>query len=595
MLSWVSKLERAVLGLWYGFIVPDYDGMMNAHKCRFLWQMVHRYEGTKGIILEIGSWQGCSTTWLGVAGQKAGFEQLIAIDLFTGTPSWGLKNKNTYDIFMRRMESNRLNLFVKAIAGDSKDVIKALQLPQGISILHIDGDHEYSAVKADISNYTPLLNAGGTLIIDDFDSLHPDVVLAVQELMDSGKFKKIGEVKEIKGKGYGSIALMKVEGKPVKSLFVINDFPPILGGQSNYYFNLCRAFPKKELIVLAPQCNGFENFDQTHNLKVIRKPYLVFVPGFEKLCKIFLPMLFSLQIMRKDKIGCLHCGHVLSTGIIGLIFKKLYKIPYIVYTHSADILEFQKYWPIKKLLQSILRNAAAVSCNSRFTYDKLLGLEVKKEKIKLIYPKTNFVKFDQFLETESIVNRLNLVDKKIILSINRLIERKGNDVMIQAMPAVLKEIPSAIYIIGGSGRYETKLQRMVKDLKLEKQVIFLNHLSDEDVVRLYKVCDVFVMPSRTLKEEDTEGFGVVFLEANACGKPVIGSRCGGIPEAVADGYSGLLVNPSSVNEISQAVVGLLKDKDYAALLGAQGRKRVQEQFNSHLYIKDVKELMELVL
>ncbi len=210
MLPWACQLERKLLGLRYGFRVPDYDGMMNAKKCEFLWQMVDHYQGDKGTILEIGSWQGCSTTWLGMAGLRAGFKQLIAIDLFTGTPSWGLKGKNTYEIFKKRMQLNHLDTFVKAIVGDSKEVIKTLQLPEGISVLHIDGDHEYQAVRADIDNYTPLLNAGGVLIADDYDSIHPDVIRAVEELVISGKFKKMGAVKEIPGKGYGSIALMKI-------------------------------------------------------------------------------------------------------------------------------------------------------------------------------------------------------------------------------------------------------------------------------------------------------------------------------------------------------------------------------------------------
>lgn len=210
MQAYLAKLERLILSLRYGFIVPDFDGMMNAPKCQFLWNLVSKYKGTKGIILEIGSWEGCSTTWLAVAGRKAKFQQVIAIDLFTGTPSWGLKGKNTYHIFMNRMKRNHLLDFVKPIIGDSRQVIDKLRLPQGISILHIDGDHEYSAVKADIDNYTPFLNAGGILIIDDYDSLHPDVVRAADELIASDAYQVISSVDEIKGKGFGSIALRKV-------------------------------------------------------------------------------------------------------------------------------------------------------------------------------------------------------------------------------------------------------------------------------------------------------------------------------------------------------------------------------------------------
>src|SRR5690349_5320842 len=134
-----SKLERIILSLRYGFLVPGYDGMMNKEKCQFLWQMVTQYKGKRGFILEIGSWQGCSTTWLGVAGQRKKFKGMIVIDLFTGTPSWEEPGINTYDIFLKRMKQNRLLDFVQAIKGDSKVVIQSLSLTGPISVLHIDG------------------------------------------------------------------------------------------------------------------------------------------------------------------------------------------------------------------------------------------------------------------------------------------------------------------------------------------------------------------------------------------------------------------------------------------------------------------------
>jgi predicted O-methyltransferase YrrM len=211
MLIWPPLLERFVLSIRYGFKVPGFDGMMNAEKCRFLWEMVNNYSGRKGIMIEIGAWQGCSTTWLGVAGRRNKFKRLIVIDLFTGTPSWEEAGINTHGAFLKRMDQNSLDAFVQPIIGDSKKVIRSLQLEDVVSIVHIDGDHEYSAVKEDINNYGILLDNGGMLIIDDYDSNHPDVVRAVNEALHSGHYKKYGQVKETPGKGYGSIALIKVK------------------------------------------------------------------------------------------------------------------------------------------------------------------------------------------------------------------------------------------------------------------------------------------------------------------------------------------------------------------------------------------------
>jgi len=200
-----EKWQRLYLSIRYGFIVPRYDGMMDERKCKFLYEIVMEYRGEKTLIVEIGSYHGCSTTWLAVAGIRNGFRSFIAIDLFTGTPSWERKF-DTYEAFMRRMRRNKLGNFVKPIRGDSREVIKNWE--NKITILHIDGDHAYEAVKADIDNYIPYLEPQGIVIFDDYDSTHPDVKKAVHELLNTGNFQIMNIVKEIR-EGYGSIALIK--------------------------------------------------------------------------------------------------------------------------------------------------------------------------------------------------------------------------------------------------------------------------------------------------------------------------------------------------------------------------------------------------
>lgn len=203
-----DNLGRLYLSIRYGFIVPRYDGMMDEAKCRFLYDAVMKYSGERTIIVEIGSYKGCSTTWLAVAGKRKGFQSLIAIDLFTGTPSWNQKI-DSYNAFIHRMKRNNLETFVKPIRGDSREVIKKWGSEESIAILHIDGDHAYEGVKADIDNYIPRLDRDGIVIFDDYDSEHPDVRKAVHELLNTGHFQIVNMVEEIK-KGYGSIALRKI-------------------------------------------------------------------------------------------------------------------------------------------------------------------------------------------------------------------------------------------------------------------------------------------------------------------------------------------------------------------------------------------------
>lgn len=203
-----EKLRRLYVSIKYGFIVWDYDRMMDETKCKFLYDIVMGYRGEGKIIVEIGSYKGCSTTWLAVAGQRKGFESLKAIDLFTGTPSWN-KKLNTYEDFMHRMKKNKLDTFVRPIRGDSREVIKSWDKNERIAILHVDGDHAYEGVKADIDNYIPYLGINGIVIFDDYDSMHPDVRKAVHELLNTGCFQIVNLVDEVK-KGFGSIALEKI-------------------------------------------------------------------------------------------------------------------------------------------------------------------------------------------------------------------------------------------------------------------------------------------------------------------------------------------------------------------------------------------------
>jgi phosphatidylinositol alpha-1,6-mannosyltransferase len=295
-------------------------------------------------------------------------------------------------------------------------------------------------------------------------------------------------------------------------------------------------------------------------------------------------------LLKKENIQYVHCAHVLSTGIVGLLLKQLTGVKYIVYTHSADVLQYQKNPIIKSLLVAILKQADKVVCNSLFTREKLLSLGTDPQKIRLIYPKTDPEKFES-CDGVWLPSKFGLKKNKIILSVNRLVERKGNDTVIRAMVQVIKKVPDAVYVIGGHGPYRKQLESLVNELNLRDTVLFLGSVKNEDIGRLYKACDVFVMMSRNIRDEDVEGFGISFLEAGVCGKPVVGGNSGGIPEAVQDGLTGFLVDPHNVDVLADVLVRLLTDASLAAELGQNGQKRVRDQFDRRLLVDEVKILM----
>ncbi len=366
----------------------------------------------------------------------------------------------------------------------------------------------------------------------------------------------------------------------IKTLFIVNDFPPIIGGQSVYYYNLCRGLPAEKIIVLAHCSSGHKEFDAKQRFKIVRRPYLVPIPIVEKLFKIVLPFFYAIPILIKEDIRYINCAHVLSTGIVGLLLKIVNGKRYVLYTHSADIMEYQKYPFIKKLLLIILGNAYRIVANSEYTKARLMDLGVEEQKIIKIPPMIDFDKFSRDVDTSDIIQRYSLKGRRIILSVNRLVERKGNDNVIKALPLIKEKVGDVIYLIAGDGPYKKRLEAVAVEEGVRDNVIFINFVKDEDIIKLYNVCDVFVMLSREIKEKgDAEGFGIAFLEANSAGKPVVGGNSGGIADAVVHELTGILVDPLDIEKIADAITLLLTDTEYARRLGMEGRKRVEREFD----------------
>ncbi len=165
------------------------------------------------------------------------------------------------------------------------------------------------------------------------------------------------------------------------------------------------------------------------------------------------------------------------------------------------------------------------------------------------------------------------------LSVGNLVARKGHDMVIRGLRRLRQTVPEATYLIVGHGSYRVQLENLAKGLEVRDRVIFAG-LAAEELPNIYAISDVFVMPSREQLEEcDVEGFGLVFLEASACAKPVVGGRSGGIPDAIVDGVTGLLVNPHDPEDIANALARLLTNNHLAIRLGQQGRSWVIKYFS----------------
>jgi len=368
-----------------------------------------------------------------------------------------------------------------------------------------------------------------------------------------------------------------------KTLLITIDFPPQTGGVANYLANFCQNLPDDKIVVLANSVENVHHFDGHQKYKIIRENLLskYFWPKWLKAYFV------ARKIISQEKIEQIIISHILPIGYIALMLK----LPFIVILHGYDIMNAQKSSWKKHWSKKILIRANHIIVNSHNTQNQVLNLGINQNKITIVYPCPN-IKPEQANEHEKqiIKNELDLHHKKILLSVGRLTPRKGFDRVIEALPDLTKQIPNLIYIIVGNGPDKERLEKLAEDLKIRGSLIVAEDIPNSNLSSFYDLANVFIMPARQIGE-DIEGFGIVYLEANLFGKPVIAGQSGGVKDAVIDGQTGILVNPESVQEISSAILKLFNDPSLANKLGVQAKERVLKEFQWPKQIEKIKNIL----
>ena len=354
----------------------------------------------------------------------------------------------------------------------------------------------------------------------------------------------------------------------MKTLLFTLEYPPFFGGVSRYYKDIVDHWPasaagKPEILVL-----------HNNEGKLVRKRGLIkWLPAFGELFKI----------LKKEKIEHILVGHILPLGTVAYLVTRITKTPYSVFLHGMDLAFSQKKARRRWLARRILRGAARIICVNSFVAKQakeVIG-ESEAGKIIVINPgvEPKLILENKALE-EKLKRQFNLEGKTILYCVSRLVKRKGQDKTIEAMALALKEAPELVYVVGGVGPDEDYLKEKIEELPEDcrKSIIFWGETSDEEKWAWWNLSDIFVMPSRNIAG-DYEGFGIVYIETNLLGKPVIAGDSGGVRDAVIDGYNGLLVDPEDVDAIARAIIKLAKDKALREELGRNGRERALKEFN----------------
>ncbi|MDD5258605.1 MAG: glycosyltransferase family 4 protein [bacterium] len=364
----------------------------------------------------------------------------------------------------------------------------------------------------------------------------------------------------------------------MKSLFIFIDFPPISGGICSYNTNIIKHLPPEALVIMAPTHDGFQEATKGLPGKLYFRPYYREFPPLHKLRDLWRVIRYTWPIIQKEQVGIIHCSAPLLTGPVGLFYRLVKGIPYIVYTYASDVTRPQSSRLKRYLLQLVLKKAAKIVTISEFTKNEIVKLGLRPEQI------VKMIGIDQaeFSGTagaaEKTRAKYKLAGKKILLTVSRLVDAKGMDMVIRLLPEIKKMHTNIVYVVIGTGPDLERLKKLSLEMGVADSVIFTGFVTLDDLRQLYSLCDVFIMLTRQTNKQEIEGFGLVFLEANMYKKPVVAGYVGGVPDAVADGVSGLLVDPLDLAAATLAIEKLLDNEDLARRLGEQGYQRAVKEF-----------------
>jgi phosphatidyl-myo-inositol dimannoside synthase len=364
----------------------------------------------------------------------------------------------------------------------------------------------------------------------------------------------------------------------MKILFCPHNYPPTPGGVSTFSYGIVESLRQKgyEVIVI---------YDSSQVPKSKRKlgvNYLfnVDVRYVKKLIKTF-QILWACGFYKPDIIFCTEWK---TSGIGALLANKLFKVKYFVQVHGTEILKIRRMTLAYYLSKLVFRNTQGIVPNSRYTANLLSFLSCDEKKIHIFNPGIFPVEVTK-------PNTLPISDDKVVFfTAARLINRKGIDLCIEALAEVSNQ--NWLYYIAGDGPSKKALMEIVKTKHLGNQIKFLGMIDQAEIHNYMAACDVFLATSRSMADS-LESFGIVYLEANMQGKPVIAASVGGVPDAVVDGVTGYLIAENNKDQLIDRINILMSDKQLRTHLGKQGKERVVNHFLWHNHIDRLIKILQL--
>ena len=373
-------------------------------------------------------------------------------------------------------------------------------------------------------------------------------------------------------------------------LVITNDFGPRTGGIETFVIGLLERIVDCKVIVFTSQQGNTSEYDQQwlkkFGVQVIRDRSKILLPSVRVAKR-------AKEIAQSHNVEVLVFGAAAPLALMAPRLRKAGIKKIIALTHGHEVW-WARIFPFNLAMKRIGNSVDHLTYLGEFTR-QAISRSLSQKSIDSMVKIAPGIDTSHFSPQADAIHRrteLGLEGKKIIVSVGRLVHRKGQDKLIEAFPTIVREIPNAHLLIVGEGPYRADLEKLVERLSLTENVTFAGRIFYDDLPSYLSASDVFVMPSRSrFFGLEVEGLGIVYLEASACAIPVVAGISGGAPDAVQEGITGLCVDGTNAAQIAEAVIHICSDSKRAAKMGLAGRNWVIEQWRWEIWSKEFNTLL----
>ena len=365
-------------------------------------------------------------------------------------------------------------------------------------------------------------------------------------------------------------------------LCITNDFGPRAGGIETFVIGLLERLPKNSVIVYTSSQVGSDDFDKAwldnYGVEVIRDRSTVLLPSLRVGRAVR-------KLAKERSISTIFFGAAAPLGLLSHGLRRAGVKRIVALTHGHEVW-WAKVWPFSWAIRRIGAGVDHLTYLGSYTQSQISRSLSKRARNAMVKIAPG-IDTEHFAPQESALQlraELGLTDKKVIVSVGRLVHRKGQDTLVEALPEILAAVPDAHLIFIGEGPHKDYLVNRASALKVTQAITFIGRIQYAQLPRYICVGDIFAMPSRSrLAGLEVEGLGIVYLEASACGLAVIGGKSGGAPDAVLEGETGFAVDGTSPQEVAAAAIKLLSEPELAQKMGARGRKWIIEEWRWEIW------------